>query len=110
MKKDLAKIAYEGYCKSLEGKSLVSGQQLPEFEAMPESIKVAWNEAAHATVDAVMPFRFELDAEVSLKHSTEVGVVIGRAHYSSMEASYLIRYRAADGRQTEARWNDSAIK
>ena len=55
-------------------------------------------------------WQFSLEQAVILKFSREVGVVIGRAEYMSMEAQYLIRYKAADGRQVEAWWGASAIE
>ncbi len=42
----LGQIAYEGYFRSCGGKSLVSGQPLPAWEAQAEDIKNAWEEAA----------------------------------------------------------------
>ena len=53
---------------------------------------------------------YALDQAVILKFSREVGVVIGRAEYMGMEDQYLIRYKAADGRQVEAWWGASAIE
>lgn len=38
----VAKIAYDGYVKQTGGVSLVSGDKLPEFEALKQSIKDAW--------------------------------------------------------------------
>ena len=49
-------------------------------------------------------WEYNLEQAVILKFSREVGVVIGRAEYMSMEDQYLIRYKAADGRQVEAWW------
>ena len=110
MEQDLADIAYDAYCTESDGKSLVTGEPLPDFPDLPDAIKVAWNEAAQAVVQAVMPFRFDICQEVSLKHSTETGEVIGRAHYDNSEPTYLVRYRAADGCQRESWWAESAIK
>lgn len=57
-----------------------------------------------------MKFRFELGASVQLACSLEEGQVIGRAEYlNSGEPQYQVRYRAADGRQVEAWWGDSAL-
>lgn len=57
-----------------------------------------------------MKFKYELGAEVKLKHSDETGVVIARAQYADLGGDqYLIRYKAGDGRQVEAWWSDSAI-
>lgn len=46
-----AKIAYDGYRKASRGVSLVSGAQLPEFEALAEPIKNAWDAAAAAVIE-----------------------------------------------------------
>lgn len=43
-----AKIAYDAYCKSTGGVSLISGDKLPEFDALKDSIKQAWLAAASA--------------------------------------------------------------
>ena len=55
-------------------------------------------------------WQFSLEQAVILKFSREVGVVIGRAEYMAMEDQYLIRYKAADGRQVEAWWGASALE
>ena len=55
-------------------------------------------------------WQFSLEQAVILKFSREVGVVIGRAEYMSMEDQYLLRYKAADGRQVEAWWGASALE
>ncbi len=39
----------------------------------------------------------------------ESGIVIGRAEYTSSANSYLVRYRAGDGRQAEEWWDEDAI-
>jgi hypothetical protein len=54
-------------------------------------------------------FRFEIGQSVHLLHSEERGTVIGRAEYREYPPSYLVRYKAADGRQVEQWWQDSAI-
>lgn len=46
-----AKIAYDAYCQSTGGVSLISGDKLPEFDALKESIKQAWLAAANAVED-----------------------------------------------------------
>ncbi len=53
--------------------------------------------------------KFALNAEAVITASSEVGTIIGRAEYSASECSYLIRYKAADGRAVEAWWQESAI-
>lgn len=45
---DLGRIAYDAYLDSTGGKSLISGVLLPEFEALPRMIQVAWGKAAIA--------------------------------------------------------------
>lgn len=55
-------------------------------------------------------FKFEMGATVDFAHSAEVGRVIGRAEYETAEPSYLVRYRAGDGRQVENWWSESALK
>lgn len=44
----LAKIAYEAYCRQTNWKSLVTGDQLPQFEDLRQEIKDAWWVAAQA--------------------------------------------------------------
>jgi len=46
------KIAYEAYCKQSDGKSLVSGAELPSWDDLNESIRLAWNASAQAVRDA----------------------------------------------------------
>ena len=47
----LAKIAYDAYCKSTGGVSLISGDKLPEFDGLRDSIKEAWRAAAAAVLE-----------------------------------------------------------
>lgn len=54
-------------------------------------------------------FKFSLGNTVKLALSDEQGEVIGRAEYSGAEPSYLVRYRAGDGRQVEVWQSESAI-
>lgn len=54
--------------------------------------------------------KYELNQIVVLSQSKEQGVVVGRAEYAAAEPSYLIRYKAADGRQVEAWWGESALQ
>lgn len=56
-----------------------------------------------------MGFKFELKQAVTIAASGEAGEVIGRAEYTTSESSYLVRYQAADGRATEAWWQESAL-
>ena len=56
-------------------------------------------------------FDFALDSTVTIKASGESGEVIGRAEYSNANMpSYLVRYKAADGRAVEAWWAEDALK
>jgi hypothetical protein len=54
-------------------------------------------------------FRFELGDRVTLKLTSESGEVIGRAEYIDSDPHYQIRYKTAEGRQTEIWWADSAL-
>lgn len=54
-------------------------------------------------------FMFDLGDRVHMTESAEVGTIIGRAQYQTSENTYLVRYRAGDGRQTECWWGESAI-
>ncbi|MGX9980301.1 hypothetical protein [Methylobacterium fujisawaense] len=54
-------------------------------------------------------FAFALGEPVSLVGSDECGTVIARAEYRESCRNYLVRYRAADGRLTEAWWSEAAI-
>jgi hypothetical protein len=47
---DYAEIAYNGYFKACDGKSLISGQPLPKFKEQREDIQKAWEEAAKAVL------------------------------------------------------------
>jgi len=55
-------------------------------------------------------FAFDLGSSVKLQASDEAGTVIGRAEYTTAENSYLVRYKAADGRAVEAWWTESALE
>lgn len=54
-------------------------------------------------------FKFELGNAVAIAASGEQGEVIGRAEYTHAERTYLLRYKAADGRAVESWWSESAI-
>lgn len=54
--------------------------------------------------------KFSLNQHVQITASGEQGVVIGRAEYSFAANSYLVRYKAADGRAVEAWWNEDALQ
>ena len=56
-----------------------------------------------------MSFKFELQQTVTIAASGEAGEVLARAEYATSESSYYLRYKAADGRATEAWWSESAL-
>lgn len=56
-----------------------------------------------------MSFKFDLKQTVTIAASGETGEVLGRAEYATSENSYQLRYKAADGRATEAWWSESAL-
>jgi hypothetical protein len=41
-------VAYEAYRESAGGRSLVSGDPLPQFDELPAQIRAAWDAAAQA--------------------------------------------------------------
>lgn len=54
--------------------------------------------------------KFELGSQVVIDCSGESGEVIGRAQYAyCAEASYFVRYKAADGKAVETWWTESAL-
>ena len=54
-------------------------------------------------------FKFDLRQIVYIIESGEAGAIIGRAEYDTSENSYLLRYKAADGRAVEQWWMESAL-
>ncbi len=54
-------------------------------------------------------FAFRLGQQVVITASGEEGEVVGRAEYSNSSNSYYVRYRARDGRATEAWWTEDAL-
>jgi hypothetical protein len=54
--------------------------------------------------------KFEMKQIVKMAESMETGTIIGLAFYSDKPPQYLVRYKAADGRQVEAWWDESAIQ
>ena len=54
-------------------------------------------------------FKFMLGEQATITASGEGGEIIGRAQYKAAENSYLLRYRAGDGRAVEAWWCESAL-
>lgn len=53
--------------------------------------------------------KFDNGQELVIAVSNEIGEVIGRAEYPRAEPSYLLRYKAADGRAVEQWWAESAL-
>lgn len=51
--------AYRGYFGHCEGKSLISGVMLPEWDEQAEEIKAAWEAAA----DEVLAYEWDGEAE-----------------------------------------------
>lgn len=56
-----------------------------------------------------MAFKFEMNDEVTIKASGEYGLVIGQAHFANADDSFLIRYKAGDGRAQETWWTEDAL-
>lgn len=54
--------------------------------------------------------KFDLTDRVKITASGETGKVIGRAEYTYCQPHYLVRYRAGDGRATEAWWDRDALE
>lgn len=48
---DYAKIAYDAYKNFAQGKSLVTGDTLPEWDALKPEIKAAWDAAVQAVLE-----------------------------------------------------------
>lgn len=57
-----------------------------------------------------MAFKHKLKAKVQLTESGEIGTVVRRLDSIDSRPQYAVRYKAADGRQTEAWWDDSAVE
>lgn len=51
---ELGKIAYEAYKDWSEGKSLVDGTELPDWQDLPQSIRDAWIHSALAVQTEVL--------------------------------------------------------
>lgn len=47
---DIGQVAYEGYYTATNGKSLVTGSDIPGWDKLPDDIKDAWHTAAAAVV------------------------------------------------------------
>jgi hypothetical protein len=57
----------------------------------------------------VKAFKFEIKQPVIIDTSGETGIVQGRAQYANSENSYLVRYKAGDGRAAEVWWTEDAL-
>ncbi len=55
-------------------------------------------------------YKFELDQSVKLKYSNESGVIIGKAKYLYSGNHYYVVYKAGDGRQITAWWEEDLIE
>ncbi len=49
---NFGKVAYDAYCKSVGGRSAISGEKLPLWIDQKDEIKVAWDAAALAVINA----------------------------------------------------------
>lgn len=56
------------------------------------------------------PFKFHLHQIAKIAASGEQGEIIGRAEYTTAENTYLVRYRAGDGRGVQQWWDESALE
>lgn len=57
-----------------------------------------------------MSFEFDLKSKVKITTSDEAGEVVGRAEYPASPNSYLIRYKAADGRAVKIWWDENSLE
>lgn len=67
---------------------------------------------ANAQAFAATPpsiFKLGLGDTASISASHEQGTIIARTEYLNSEPSYLLRYKANDGRAVEAWWQESAL-
>ncbi len=48
--KSPGQVAFEGYAEQAEGRSLVSGAELPVWEMLPRDIQDAWEAGASAVI------------------------------------------------------------
>lgn len=54
--------------------------------------------------------KYALKQELRITVTAEEGEVVGRAEYTYAQPSYLLRYKAADGRATEQWWPEDAVE
>lgn len=55
-------------------------------------------------------FLFSLHQVVTITETGETGTVHARSESTTSEPQYLVRYKAADGRATEAWWSQNALE
>ncbi|HHL33919.1 MAG TPA: hypothetical protein ENJ30_06100 [Desulfobulbaceae bacterium] len=53
-----ARTAYEAYCEATGGKSLVTGNKLPDFEVLSYQVRLAWKAAAKAVEQRTFDINF----------------------------------------------------
>lgn len=53
-------------------------------------------------------FKYKMGSTIKISISGEVGEIVGRVEYPTSK-SYLIRYKASDGRAVESWWDETAI-
>lgn len=56
------------------------------------------------------PFKFNLGQQARIAVSGETGEVTGRAEYTTIENTYYLRYKSADGRAVQTWWDESALE
>ena len=56
------------------------------------------------------PFTFSLNQSVTIKASGEQGIIVGRSEYTFCNPSYLVRYKASDGRAVENWWTEDSLE
>lgn len=49
----LARVAYESYCNATGYKSLITGDDLPQWNCLPTAVKLAWIEVVAAVREAL---------------------------------------------------------
>ena len=50
----LDREAYEAYCRHTNWKSLVTGEDLPQWDALPDAIRVAWRVSTARVIDQTL--------------------------------------------------------
>lgn len=99
-----AEVAYSAYCKQTGGKSLATGDVLPSFDVLRQSIKDAWAASAIAlSLDSEMDVRRGLNAidpdlQVLVKNWAQInGVNPDSIYVDSLVTSIEQRVLAAIG-------------